>query len=102
MKGRFHQRAEGLDEYMRQLQQGAEIRPCIELEKVGNDRWGEEGGEPGDAHQRLTPLLTLLARLRVLRRRRGGKVVYAKTTSSSPIGGIALFMAVPIISYFNR
>ena len=34
-KGRFHQRAEGLDEHMRQVQQSAEIRPCIELEKVG-------------------------------------------------------------------
>jgi len=26
-KGRFHQRVDGLDEHMRQLQQGAEIRP---------------------------------------------------------------------------
>ena len=43
-KGRFHQRAEGLDEHM---QQGAEVRPCIELEKVGNHRQGKEGGEPG-------------------------------------------------------
>jgi len=34
-KGRFYQRAEGLDEHMLQLQQSAEIRPCIELEKVG-------------------------------------------------------------------
>ena len=35
------------------MQQGAEIRPCVELEKVGNHRQGEEGGEPGDAQQRL-------------------------------------------------
>ena len=35
-KRRFRRRAEGLDEHMRlQLQQSAEIRPCIELEKVG-------------------------------------------------------------------
>jgi hypothetical protein len=53
-KGRFHQRAEGLGEHMLQLQQGAEIRPCIELEKVGSHRQGEKGGEPSDAHQRLT------------------------------------------------
>ena len=42
-KERFHQRAQGLDE----------------PQQAG------EGGEPGDAHQRLTLLLTLLARLRV-------------------------------------
>src|SRR5271163_4237226 len=53
-KGQFHQRAEGLDEYMGRLQQGTETRPCIKLRKVGNHRQGEEGGEPGDAHQRLT------------------------------------------------
>jgi hypothetical protein len=29
----------GLDEHILQLQQGAEIRPCIELEKVGNHRY---------------------------------------------------------------
>jgi hypothetical protein len=39
-------------------------------------RQGEEEGEQGDAHHRLTaahPLLNLLARLRVLRRRCGGE-----------------------------
>ena len=38
-------RAEELDEHIRQLQQGAEIK------EVGNHRLGEEGGEPVDAHQ---------------------------------------------------
>jgi hypothetical protein len=28
--------------------------PASNLEKVGNHRQGEEGGEPGDTHQRLT------------------------------------------------
>jgi hypothetical protein len=50
-EGWFHQRVEGLGEHMLQLQQGAEIRPCIELEKAGNHRQGGEGGEPGNAHQ---------------------------------------------------
>jgi hypothetical protein len=53
-EGWFQQRVEGLGEHMLQLQQGAEIRPCIRLEKAGNHRQGGEGGEPGDAHQRLT------------------------------------------------
>jgi hypothetical protein len=56
-KGRFHQRGEVLDEHnaaMLLLLQGAEIKPCIELEKCGNDRQGEERGKPCDAHRRLT------------------------------------------------
>jgi hypothetical protein len=52
---RIHERAvppesRGLGEYMRQLQQGAEIRPCIEFKNMGNHWQGEEGGELGDAH----------------------------------------------------
>jgi hypothetical protein len=73
MKRRFHQRAEGLDEHMRrQLNQGAEIGPCIELGKVG-----ETTGRLKKRVSRVScplathSLLTLLARLRVLRRQGG-------------------------------
>jgi hypothetical protein len=47
----------GIDKYnsaILLLQQGAEIRPYIQFEKSGNHRQGEEGGEPGEAHRRLT------------------------------------------------
>jgi hypothetical protein len=67
-KGGSHQReAERLE--TSSMQQGCpEIRPWHRnLRKWGEatDGQGEGGGEPGDAHQRLSahPLLTLLARL---------------------------------------
>jgi hypothetical protein len=64
MGGRFHLRAEGLDEHMRrQLKQGAEIGPCIELGKVGETT--------GRLRKRVSRVLTLLARLWVLRRQGG-------------------------------
>jgi hypothetical protein len=43
------------------------------LRDLEPSRQGEEGGEPGGAHLRLISLLTLLGRLRVLRRQRGGE-----------------------------
>src|SRR2546423_366147 len=49
-KGRFHQRAEGLDEHMRQLQQGAEIRPRHRNLR----KWGKATGRVREGVSRVT------------------------------------------------